>query len=205
MNIADYINVEASDRNLDALQKVAASVFSKAPILEQFIVEYDIKLQVLEPNQKFGDVRKIYKQYDDDPMSYCQGLYDHEARQIVLREVSELVLSHEAIHLIDYLEGEGYKPFSSLDDMIQKTFKARKIDGGFISGYASLKSVEFWAESCRAFLGFSRQPPGRPSDYERLQRIDRAVADLAADFIKRASVSYAKSKNIEAAIKTPSA
>lgn len=191
--LADRFELQVSDYQRKKLIAALDEVFTTAPLLERAAMEYDVTFRVLEPNQKFGDISRAYRSFDDE-RGYCQGLYDHESKIIVLRELHPHIIAHELAHVCDFDLGEGYQTYSDLEDEIQRAFHDTEAGGGgFISGYSSVMPREFWAELLRAVCGFSRQPPGRPTDLMRLEATEPGLLILAEKFLKRAGIFYAKS------------
>jgi hypothetical protein len=147
-----------------------------------------IDVRVLEFGEKFVDVAKRYKCHDSTDFGIVEGLYAMADRQVIIKRNDPAVLAHELFHVADFLLGDGDKMRSQLDDRVAKAYRRHDRrrssgDGIFISSYASVNQVEFVAETGRAALGFSEQPPGRPHDLERLKLIDPELVDLVQSWL----------------------
>lgn len=141
-------------------------------------------IRILDPRESFADIARRYDVCDRAGYNVCQGLYDHNTRIIILRTAQPYVVAHEALHVVDFILGENYKTRSQIDDRILRAYRRHCKDRMTISAYSQVSVAEFAAETMRALLGFSPpRPPNRPSDRDRLKRIDPNLVELCTAWL----------------------
>lgn len=186
--IVDEITIEGLSKQVQAMRTELASVDTA---IVNCLHQMGVRIRLLMPGEKFADVGRRYHTSDKIDFGVCRGLYAPSDALIILRDPLPQVLVHEALHTVDLALGDGRKPRSLLDDDIKRAYLQHKRDGLLISRYSGVNPLEFFAEVGRAALGFSHAPPGRPSDFERLQRIDPSLAGIVNNFLDDARTKFA--------------
>jgi hypothetical protein len=167
------MNIIARDEDAPLVTTVLAAF---PPSLATLVERHCDVVRVLEPTERFADVSKHYRGLDGIDYGVCGGLYDPARRTVLIKDRNPYVTAHELVHAVDHVLGDGKKPRSLLDDAVDEAYRRHKRDGVAISAYAMFNRVEFVAEHLRALLGFSPpRPAGRPSDIDRIRRVDAAL------------------------------
>ncbi len=115
----------------------------------------ETRFVVLEPTQKFTDVspllRRIAVGIDSWPVP-AAGLFVVNERAVYLRQISPMVVCHEAGHALDASLGGGVY-LSGIEPKIRRVFAAAKAS---VTPYSSSDGDEHFAECVRALGGRQR-------------------------------------------------
>ncbi|TAM65356.1 MAG: hypothetical protein EPN48_18500 [Microbacteriaceae bacterium] len=143
-----------------------------------------ITIRMLEHGERFGDIDRRFTQFDGKPPGIIGGLYCRDRAIVVLARLEPFILAHELSHVADAALGDGTCWRSQLDDRIARAYRSAKNHGLFISAYAQVNILEYAAEAFRAACGYGPpRPAGRPTDLERLARIDPLLVEAAKDWL----------------------
>jgi hypothetical protein len=168
---------------------VASVLAAFPPALAVLVEAHCDVVRILEPTERFADVGKTYASADRIDYGVCGGLYDPRQRTVIIKDRNPYVTAHELVHAVDHVLGDGTKPRSLLDPDVDAAYRRHRRDGVAISAYSMVNRVEFVAEHLRALLGFSPpRPPGRPSDIDRVRRVDAALCTAFEDWLRDAEM-----------------
>lgn len=185
---ADAIVIEGLSKQAQAMRETLAGA---DPVIANCLRQNNIRIRLLMPGEQFSDVGRKFRTSDKIDFGVCRGLYAPSDALIILRDPLPNVLIHEALHVLDFHAGDQKKPRSLLDDDVKRAYLQHRKDGLLISHYSGVNPLEFFAEVGRAACGFSESPPGRPTDLQRLQRIDPTLMTIVASFLDDARTKYA--------------